>query len=361
MTSSIGGAARRRHGLTWVCVAALALVAVSSASPVAAAEEPPADGGAAELGTKEEAEALAAISVTRMAAADRFELGAAVALATRPSGADVVYVASGANFPDALSAGPAAVQQGGALLLTAPDAAPPSVLAALTRLNPRSVIVVGGESAVSSAVLGQLAAAAPRAVVGRLSGADRYAVSRAIAGQAFPAGADNVFVATGANFPDALSAVSPAAILASPVLLVNGSAAVADSDTQRAIAAVAPGSLVVMGGTLSVSAGVYDTLSPSVATVRIGGVDRFAVSAAVNEHFLADFSTVYFATGATFPDALVGGVLTGTRHNPLYIVPPGCVPAPVLSRLARSGTSQVVLLGGSASLSPAVEALTPCP
>jgi putative cell wall-binding protein len=318
-------------------------------------------GGSAALGTKEEAEALAAIRVTRMAAADRYELGAMVALATRPGGTDTVYVASGANYPDALSAGPAAVKQGGVLLLTAPDAAPPAVLDALRRLNPRSVIVVGGESAVSAAVLTQLATVAPRALVGRIAGADRYAVSRSIAAHAFPAGADNVFIATGTNFPDALSAVSPAAILESPVLLVNGSAPAADGETQRAIAAVAPGSLVVMGGTASVSAGVHDTLSPTVATVRIGGADRFAVSAAVNEHFLADFSTVYFATGAAFPDALVGGVLTGTRHNPLYIVPPGCVPRAVLSRLASSGTTQVVLLGGPASLTPAVEALTPCP
>ncbi|NYD69218.1 cell wall-binding repeat-containing protein [Herbiconiux flava] len=349
------GHARGRAGAAAAALTLMVMLGLGAGGAIGATD--PSD----TVGTKEEAEALAAIRVSRMAAGDRYELGAAVALLTRPFGADVVYVASGANYPDALSAGPPAVVQGGVLLLTAPDAAPASVLAALTRLNPRSVIVVGGESAVSSRVLGQLGAAAPRAVVGRLAGVDRYAVSRALAAQAFPAGADNVFVATGTNFPDALSAVSPAAIYNSPVLLVDGGAAVADSDTQRAIAVAAPSSLVIMGGVLSVSQGVMDTLSPSVGSVRLGGADRYAVSSVVNDHFLADFSTVYFATGANFPDALVGGVLTGTRHNPLYIVPPGCVPRPVLSRMASKGTSEVVLLGGTASLTTAVEALTPCP
>lgn len=349
------GHARGRAGAAAAALTLMVMLGLGAGGAIGATD--PSD----TVGTKEEDEALAAIRVSRMAAADRYELGAAVAVAAKPGGADLVYVASGANYPDALSAGPAAVKQGGVLLLTAPDVAPPAVLAALARLNPRTVIAVGGESAISSAVLGQLAAAVPFAVVQRISGPDRYAVSRAIAGRAFPAGAATVFAATGANFPDALSAVAPAAILQAPVLLVDGGAAAADGETQRAIAALAPASLIVMGGTLSVSAGVHDTLSPSATTVRIGGADRFAVSAAVNEHLLADFSRVYFATGASFPDALAGGVLAGTNRSPLFVVPADCVPRAVLSRLASVGTSEVVLLGGTAALTPALEALTPCP
>jgi putative cell wall-binding protein len=305
--------------------------------------------------------ALSAIRVSRLSASDRYELGAAVALATRPGGAETVYVASGANYPDALSAGPAAVKAGGALLLVAPDQAPPAALAALTRLNPTSVVVVGGEAAVSRRVVDALAAAAPRAAVGRLAGGDRYAISRAVVAQAFPRGADALFVATGANFPDALAAGAPAGILGAPVLLVNGSAASTDSDTLRTVTALGPGSIGIVGGTGAVSAGVESTLSSSVEVVRVTGIDRYAVSFALNERVLADYSTVYLATGASFPDALVGGVLAGTRHHPLYVVPSTCVPPGVLAKLAATGTGEVVLLGGTASLSSAVESLTPCP
>jgi hypothetical protein len=70
-------------------------------------------------------------------------------------------VATGADFPDALSGGSAIGRFGGALLLTRPDNLPPSTAAALNalRAEPREVLVFGGAGAVSEATYGEIGAA----------------------------------------------------------------------------------------------------------------------------------------------------------------------------------------------------------
>jgi hypothetical protein len=47
-------------------------------------------------------------------------------------------------------------------------------------------------------------------------------------------------------------------------------------------------------------------------------------------------------------------------QHPLSIVPQDCVPSGVIAKMVSHGTKNVVLLGGTASLGPAVEALVPC-
>ena len=92
------------------------------------------------------------LSVQRLAGDDRYATAVAISRSTYPNGGvPVVYVTTGENFPDALSAAPAAASQGGPILLTNPSFAPSSTLAELQRLNPARVIVVGGTVAVSDA------------------------------------------------------------------------------------------------------------------------------------------------------------------------------------------------------------------
>ncbi|WP_368499482.1 cell wall-binding repeat-containing protein [Herbiconiux sp. A18JL235] len=299
-------------------------------------------------------------TVTRIAGADRYELAARLALETAPAGARTVYVASGANYPDALSAGPAAVHRGAPLLLVQPTAFPAVARSALVALAPTSVIVVGGPLSVSDAVLAEISAAVPRAGVARVSGADRYEGSRAVIRDAFPGGASVAFVATGRSFPDALSAGAAAGTSDLPVLLVDGALPGVDIPTESFLGSLRTTTAVLVGGTSSVSAEAEFALKLTRDVQRIDGVDRYRVSQALNARVLQDFSRVYLVTGENFPDALAGGVLAGTRHNPLFVVPGTCVPRGVLSQLDANGTSQVVLLGGTASLSADVAALTPC-
>ncbi|HET9186976.1 MAG TPA: cell wall-binding repeat-containing protein, partial [Acidothermaceae bacterium] len=90
------------------------------------------------------APAAAAPTVTRYQGADRFATSAAVVDANYSPGVPVAYVATGANFPDALAGGAVAANAGGPLLLVTPDSIPPSTATELQRLTPGRIVVLGG-------------------------------------------------------------------------------------------------------------------------------------------------------------------------------------------------------------------------
>jgi len=95
-------------------------------------------------------------SVTRIAGADRYATAAAISKASFAAGVPVAYVATGANFPDALAAGPVAAAAGGPILLTTPSSLAGATASELSRLKPGSVILLGGTGALSDAVRSQV-------------------------------------------------------------------------------------------------------------------------------------------------------------------------------------------------------------
>jgi hypothetical protein len=95
--------------------------------------------------------------VSRWAGADRFATAAAVSASAFPGGADVAFVATGANFPDALAGGPAGGVLGGPILLTDRDTIPQATLDELRRLGPSQVVILGGAAVVTDNVATQLA------------------------------------------------------------------------------------------------------------------------------------------------------------------------------------------------------------
>ncbi|GAA2242315.1 cell wall-binding repeat-containing protein [Herbiconiux moechotypicola] len=296
-------------------------------------------------------------AVQRIAGATRYDVAVTVSQRAFPGTAPVVYLADGSNYPDALSAAPAALAEDGPLLLTPRDALPAQVSAEIARLKPQRVVVVGGPSSVSDAVLAQLRASIP--TVTRIAGADRYAVSRLVAETVFGTAAKS-YVATGANFPDALSVSSAAGAQRSPIVLVNGTAPSADADTLSLLEELGVSSVTIAGGPNSVSTGLESSLGRVAEVKRLSGADRFSASIAINRDAFAKSSTVYLATGLNFPDALAGGVLAGQAKAPLYVVPSDCVPRGVIADLGSGGATTVVLLGGENSLRPSVASLTAC-
>ncbi len=303
-------------------------------------------------------------AVERIDGATRFDVALAVSQRAYPGTASVVYIANGGNYPDALSAAPAAVKQGGPLLLTTADQVLPSVASEISRLKPATIVMVGGVNSLSDAVRAQLQNLAP--TVTRLDGADRFAASRSVAAYAFGTGtgtgasAGKTFVATGLNFPDALSAGSAAASQRVPITLVNGQASAADQATLDLFRSIGVTKVTIAGGPNSVSTGIQNSLGTIGPVDRLTGADRFAASQAINRSAYSSSATVYLATAYNYPDALAGGVLAGKGAAPLYIVPTDCVPRGVISDLAALKASKVVLLGGVNSLNGSVSSLTAC-
>ncbi len=137
-------------------------------------------------------------------------------------------MASGLGFADGLAAAAPAAKLGGPLLLSAQASLPASVKAEIQRLQPATIYIVGGTASISDAVAAQLAPLA--ATVTRLAGADRFETARKVVDVAFPT-MQKVYVASGMNFPDALSSAAAAGAAGLPVILVNGTKSALDATT----------------------------------------------------------------------------------------------------------------------------------
>ncbi|MCV0402350.1 MAG: cell wall-binding repeat-containing protein [Chloroflexi bacterium] len=158
-------------------------------------------------------------SVTRIAGSDRYATAAAVSQSTFGAGVPAAFVATGEGFPDALTAGPAAVKLGGPVLLAERTSVPQALRDELSRLRPQRIYVLGGTSAVSDSVKNALQAYTANPVV-RIAGADRFATAAEVS-EAFFGRPSDAYLATGMNFPDALAAVPAAGSNGAPLLLVG--------------------------------------------------------------------------------------------------------------------------------------------
>ena len=273
------------------------------------------------------------------------------------STASVVYIASGANYPDALSAGAAAAHEGGPLLLTPPWELPQAVADEIARLHPARVVIVGGEKAIAPAVADALRGLAPDVV--RLAGGDRYDTSRMVAQYAFASHAPIAFVASGASFPDALSATDAAGSLGGPVLLTpagDGSGAAVSG----ALAALSPERIAIVGGTSAVSASLDRSLTPIAPVTRLAGADRFGTNAAVTSFAFSDAALALVASGLDYPDALTGAAWGGRAHLPLLLARGGCLTKPQADRLFDLDVGSLTIVGGKSAVSDDVARGTTC-
>jgi putative cell wall-binding protein len=301
-----------------------------------------------------------AVEPSRIAGASRFDTAIEISESFAP-GVRRVYVASGMNYPDALSAGPAAGHSGGPLLLTLPDELPAAVAAELTRLDAGEIVLVGGMDAVSEKVATSLAKIT---TVKRISGADRYETSRAIAADAFGADkAATAYIATGNDFPDALSASPAAAHLGGPVVLVPGWTTKIDAPSTKLLADLEVTEVKIAGGTAVVSAAFEASLATEFGATHVkrhAGIDRYATGAAINSDAFVASTTAYLATGAGFADALSGAALAGFNDSPLFVTDAHCIPRGTLDGIAKLAAANVVLIGGTAVLNADIEALKSC-
>lgn len=167
------------------------------------------------------------LKVERLAGDTRFDTAATVA--AELSDASRVYLVEGQNsepsrgWPDAVALSSLAARTGTPVLLTTRDALPADTAAALKRLDPDELVVVGGTTAVSDAVMAAAGAAAGVTPT-RIFGQTRYDTSAKLAELAVRDGADasNVWLVTGLNWPDALGAGPAAATAGATLLFVHG-------------------------------------------------------------------------------------------------------------------------------------------
>ena len=282
-------------------------------------------------------------SASRLAGTDRFGTAVAVSKTEFPTGgAGAVVLARGDDYPDALVGAPLAAAKNAPLLLTSGSSLPAAIKAEIQRvLAPgNAVYVLGGTSAVPTSIETELTGLGY--LVTRYSGANRFATAVKVADALADPG--TVLLATGTNFPDALTAGVAAVKAGGVVLLTNGSTLPAETS---AYLSAHPGTVYAIGGPAAAA-------DPSATAIV--GADRFETSVDVATKFFSAPAGVGIATGLSFPDALSAGALLGHVTAPLVLVSTSSVPGSVTTYLASvKGTITTgYLIGGPNTVNQSV-------
>lgn len=157
-------------------------------------------------------DSLSGYNVKRLGGSDRFETNLNI---LKESGAakDDILVCSAWAFADSLSAAST-----GRPILLVDDSLKASQKEYLEELGSRTYHMIGGTTVVSSVIEKELTS---YGTTDRISGANRFATSKAIADKFFPAGSDSLIIASGDDFPDGLTGGAVAIAKQAPIILVN--------------------------------------------------------------------------------------------------------------------------------------------
>lgn len=204
------------------------------------------------------------INVVRVCGNDRYETS--VEVAKQLGTPDSIVVATGNDFPDALSIASWAASNNAPILLTGPKGLPAKVSEYIkgNESNIGNKYVIGGEKAISNTIMGQLKNAK------RINGNDRYGTNLAVL-QTFNSSfsLDKLFLATGNDFPDALSGSALASKTGSPIVL-SGLDPLPDTKQYIDMNLGRLDSVYILGGTKALSdSAVANIMPPIVSSIKI--------------------------------------------------------------------------------------------
>jgi subtilisin family serine protease/putative cell wall-binding protein len=297
--------------------------------------------------------------VSRVSGVDRYGTAIEASRYAFPTGsAPVAVVASGQDFPDALAASGLAGTLGAPVLLARADGLPTGLLAELTRLGTRRVVLIGGVRALGERV--ELAISEQNITVERVWGPDRYATAAAVAGRiAEERGAppEAALIARGDAFPDALAVAPIAYGWGYPVLLTRPDAL--PQATAEAVSTLRGAALLIAGGSSAVTPGVAEQVSKlsGSAYERVGGRTRYETASLLARHARdrgwASGTTIGVVTGEDFPDALSGGAAAGVGRGVVLLTRPNVLSSEARGYIASVGRSgdPVRVFGGRAAVS----------
>ncbi len=111
-------------------------------------------------------------------------------------------------------------------------------------------------------------------------------------------------------------------------------------------------------GAASATSATISVSFPSLSKVqRWSGADRFATSAIIStKNYSTGVPVAYVASGQVYTDALSGAPVAGKNRGPVLLVDTDAVPDVVAAELTRLRPRKIVIFGGPATITPAVEA-----
>ncbi|MDR3602652.1 MAG: cell wall-binding repeat-containing protein [Desulfosporosinus sp.] len=296
-------------------------------------------------------------TTSRLAGQDHYQTSVAIAESYNNNGdCNNVILASGDSFPDALSASILSKKMNAPILLvgsTVNSSSEAFNYISSHVSNTGTVYIMGGTGVIGPDFETKLASMG-YSNIQRLGGTDRYDTNMLIVNDVNVSQGTPVFIASGENFPDALSISSFSGSKQYPTLLVG--ADYLPEKTKNYIQSEKPSAVYIVGGTSVVSQDIksqINALVPGITVTRLAGDDRFGTNAAVLNEFSPAPATIYLANGNDFPDVLAGSALAAKTGDPILLVDnqlstlPPAVEA-YLKKFSGSGIQpNVIALGGT--------------
>lgn len=255
-------------------------------------------------------------SVERIEGQNRYATCLAIAAKENTSKGTPVFLATGLNFPDALSVASVAASNGYPIILSPKDSLDSEVQNYLSKQQPSKVYIVGGPLVISQAVESKVKSILPSATVTRMAGQSRFDTSVEVY-KTFFTKPDSICIASGMNYPDALSASVLAAKYNAPIVLVDPAGSYPPDSTANYLKTLDNPNMTIIGGT---------TVVPVLLANNIKGIlanETFETSVAVSKTWVGAAATAtfhLFANGTDTGKTLVlSGDTSGSFKNlPIY-------------------------------------------
>lgn len=266
------------------------------------------------------------VNPARLGGSTRIDTANLIAECGWKSGAQNVVLANANNFADALAGVPLAHALNAPILLSLNNNGKldASVVTELQKLKPKTVWILGGSGVISAETASSLEKSGY--AVKRVAGATRFETAVLIAQELENVTGkkpSEVFFASSANFPDALSGSTAAALTGSPILYAPPEGAI-DETTAGYVSDSDVPKVTILGGTAAVSSAA-ETSAAEIGVenvTRISGKNRydtcFKICSAYKSCFIGTGAA--FATGESFPDALAGGAFAASKGIPVVLI-----------------------------------------
>lgn len=291
------------------------------------------------------------IEVSRLAGEKRFDTAVEISKAGWEH-SDVVVIANGFEFADALAGAPLAAELDAPILLSRNNELDDVVMEEIQRLGATRAVILGGDSAIGSQVNQQLGRNG--IYTRRIAGVNRYETARLISREVSNrTSSEAAVVVSGQNFADALSIASYASQEGMPIYLSRTNTL--SEELENTLADYEQ--VVFIGGEAAVSSEVESTIEKSgTATTRIAGDTRYDTNLAVLEMMAINGDNLYVATGTNFADALTGSVLAGIEGTGVALVRDNEETLANFKTFSdESSLERYTIFGGPAAVSSSIE------
>ena len=289
--------------------------------------------------------------ITELTGSDRYETAVKISKEGWKNGSDKVVIINGDVSIDGIISTPLATTYNAPILLVEKNNVPNSVKSELKRLNPRDVIIIGDDNAISKTTANQIKSTV-NASQTRLKGSNRYETSLLIAKEIDKNhDVEKVYI-TNANGGevDALTIAAKAGQDKQPIILTDKDSIT--DNTYKWLKSEDLQNAYFIGGPQMISTNVInkvnDITKDNVTNNRVYGADRHETNANVIKKFYTDdeLEAVLVAKSDVLVDALAAGPLAANLKSPILITPKTYVSAYHKENLEAKSANKVYKIGG---------------